>query len=61
MNKKLVKNPQIESTPKAPKPIIQEGSKNINVSNEHAPTGKVLSSFKSSLEEFDQLYQELAK
>ena len=61
MNKKLVENLQIKPTPKAPKPNIQDGLKAINVSNEHSPTGKVLSSFKSSLEEFDQLYQELAK
>ena len=61
MKKKFVENPQSEPTPKAPKPSHQVSPKAINVLNELAPTGKALSSFESSLEEFDQLYQELAK
>jgi hypothetical protein len=61
MKKKFVEDQQSEPTPKAPKPSHQVSPKAINVSNEPAPTGKVLSSFESSLEEFDQLYQELAK
>jgi hypothetical protein len=61
MKKKFVEDPQIEPTPKAPKPSFQVSPKAINASNEPAPNGKVLSSFESSLEEFDQLYQDLAK
>ena len=61
MKKKFVEDPQIEPTPKAQKPSFQVSPKAINVSNDPAPTGKVLSSFESSLEEFDQLYQEFAK
>jgi hypothetical protein len=61
MKKKFVEDPQSEPISKAQKPSHQVSPKAINDSNEPAPTGKVLSSFESSLEEFDQLYQELAK